>query len=292
MKVQGHDIDAANQDKIFFPKIGLTKGDVLEYYQKISSKMLPHLQDRPLTMFRAPDGLKKKGFFQKNISDYFPSWIPSKKIKNKQKKGYTTSAICNDKAGLIYLADQGCLEFHIWLSKKDSLDKPDRLIFDLDPPKDRFDLVKQAAGDLKKVLQRHKLPSFLMTTGSEGLHLIIPLKRTHSFEKVRNYAKKLIKELIEKHPKKYTEKSAKSGRSEKVYIDYLRNAYAQTHIAPYSIRAKENAPIAVPISWQDLQKKDFHSQYYHLKNAYNSIFKRRKDPWKGFEKKHVSLPLD
>ncbi len=128
-----------------------------------------------------------------------------------------------------------------------------------------------------------------MTTGSKGLHVIIPLKPEADFTKVRRYAEKISDLLIEKHPRSYTKQSRDKDRNRKTYIDYLRNGFGQTHIAPYSLRALEGAPIATPISWRDLNKKLFNAKYYHLKNVNQTIFRRKSDPWKDFSKERISL---
>jgi bifunctional non-homologous end joining protein LigD len=283
MKIKGKEINITHDDKIYYPRAEITKGQIIDYYLSVSKLILPYLKDRPLTMFRAPDGLKKAGFFQKNAGDYFPSWIATKKIKHRHQEGSTNHVLCNDQATLIYLVDQGCLEFHIWLSQINHPDKPDRIVFDLDLPKESFAKVKKAALDLKSLLDNLDIPAFLMTTGSKGLHVVIPIQVKFGYAEVRQYALKIIDLFIKKHPKGYTRQSKKSGREDKVYLDYLRNAFAQTHICPFSTRVREGAPIAVPISWEDLQKKGFHSGYYNVQNAGKSFLRRKKDPWKEFD---------
>ena len=144
--------EVSNLDKVFFPEEGYTKGDLIEYYEKISDTIIPYMKDRPVTMIRFPNGIEDKRFYQKDAPDYFPEWIETKAIK-KQEGGKTNYVICNDKATLVYLANQACITPHIWLSRKDKIDYPDRMIFDLDPSKDDFSEVKTAAKKIRKLLE-------------------------------------------------------------------------------------------------------------------------------------------
>lgn len=189
--VEKQKIEITNPEKVLFPKSQITKKDLIEYYLNIADRMLPLIKDRPITMFRYPNGIAEEHFVQKNASDYFPKWIKTKSIQ-KEDKSHISMVICNDKKTLVYLANQACITPHIWLSRKDSLDKPDRLIFDLDPPGKNFDHVVQGAFDLKELLENEfKITPFLMTTGSKGVHVVIPIKRELVYEKVRQFAKKI-----------------------------------------------------------------------------------------------------
>ena len=160
-------VETSNTDKIFFPGEKITKGDVIEYYHKIADYMLPHLKDRPLAMQRFPDGLGGESFFQKDISDYFPDWIDRTKVRKED--GSVTQVVCNNTATLVYLANQACLTPHVWLSKVDKLDYPDRLVFDLDPPSDDFAPVRDAAQLALELFDELRLSVFVQTTGSKGV---------------------------------------------------------------------------------------------------------------------------
>ncbi len=272
----------SNKQKILFPISNITKEQFIDYYKKIAKKILPLIKDRPITLQRFPEGVNGQIFFQKKAMDYYPKWIKTVSIK-RQKNTPIKMPIINDLDSLLYIANQvGVL--HIWLSKKDKLNIPDRLIFDLDPPGNDFSKVIEAAKDLKKLLDFLKLPSFLMTTGSKGLHVVVPIKREKTFDEVRGFAKKIALILSNQNPKKYTIETRIEKRKNRVFIDYLRNAFAQTQVAPYSIRPIENAPIATPISWKELSK-DINSQSFNIKN----ILKRKTNPFSSLDSKSVSL---
>ncbi len=287
MKLGKHKVEISHPDKVLFPKENLTKLDLAEYYKKISKYILPHVKDRPITMNRYPNGIEKKNFFQKDSSDFFPSWIKTKKIKKKEGGNYN-AVICNDTATLVYLANLASITPHIWLSKKDSLDKPNKIIFDLDPPKNDFADVKFAAKKIRDYFEDNfDITPFLMTTGSKGLHVVIPIKPEYSFEKVRNKIQNIAEEIAEKNPDKLTTAPRKAKRKGRVYLDVARNAYGQTAVAPYSVRAKEKAPVAVPIEWDELSRID-NARKYNMKNIFRRL-SSKDDPWKNFNKKRISF---
>lgn len=274
-------------DKILFPKSKITKKDLFLYYQKIAPAMIPKMKDRPVSMLRYPSGIKGEGFYQKNIADYFPSWIKSVPVGRKEKKAIRM-LLCNDEATLLYLANQGCITPHIWLSRYDKLQYPDRMIFDLDPPSEKaFPLVMQAAKDLREILEKKcKLKTFVMTTGSKGLHVVVPIQRDTPFADVRMLAKKIAAKLVEENPEKYTTQSRIKERKGRIFIDYLRNGYAATAVAPYAVRAIEGAPVATPLDWKEV-KKELHPQKFTIKNVVKRAL--AKDPWEGMERAAKSV---
>ncbi len=275
-------IEITNKQKILFPKSKITKEEYVNYYKKIAKKILPFVKDRPLTLKRFPNGIQGIKFFQKQTMDYYPKWIKSVSIKREGRDSIKMPVITNIDS-LLYIANQ-VGELHPWLSKIDKLNYPDRLIFDLDPEKNSFFKVVTAAKDLKKVLDALKLPSFLMTTGSKGLHIIVPIKREKTFDEIRAFAKKIAQYLAIKYPTQYTVEVRKDKRKKRVFIDYLRNAFAQTAISAFSIRAIKSAPIATPITFQELNK-DLNAQKFNVKN----IFKRVKNPMASLNSKAISI---
>lgn len=274
-KYGSHSIDISNEEKLLFPNDNITKGALIKYYEKISQTILLHLKDRPITMHRFPNGINKKGFIQQNVSDYFPKWIPT--IRVKKKKGTISHVMCQNKATLVYLANQACITTHVWLSKKNSLNRPDKLIFDLDPPNDDFEIVKFAAKKTKELLDELKLDSFVMTTGSSGLHVVVPIKDV-TFDESRTFARNVAKVLEKKHKEKFTTKHRKEKRRNRLFIDYLRNSYGQTSVAPYSLRPIDGAPVATPLDWKELDKKQMNSKYYNINNIFKRL-KNKSDPW-------------
>jgi bifunctional non-homologous end joining protein LigD len=277
------EIELTNLNKILFPKSDITKKDLINYYYQIYPLILPFIQDRPITMFRYPNGINKEYFVQKNISDFFPKWIKTATVSKKNNESIKM-LICNDLKTLIYLVNLACITPHIWLSYLPKLKTPDRLIFDLDPPNGKIELVIEGALDLKELLQKEfSISAYIMTTGSRGVHIVVPIAKELSFEKVKLFAKKIAEILVEKKPKLYTIEMRKEKRNEKLFIDYHRNAYAQTVVAPYAVRAIESAPVAVPIEWIELKKLNIKA--FNIK----TVLKRDKKVWSDFFKKKYSL---
>ncbi|HLR00714.1 MAG TPA: non-homologous end-joining DNA ligase [Sphingobacterium sp.] len=250
MKIGG--IEISNPDKILFPKNKITKLQVLKYYESIADKILPFLKNRPLTLHRFPNGINAEGFYQKKASDYFPPFIKTLKIKTKTEE--IDQVYCTTKKSLIYLVNQGTIEFHIWLAKKDNLYKPDKVIFDLDPSDGLFKKVIEAALIIKEYLNKKNISPYVMTTGQSGLHIGYNIRRTKTFDSVREEVKEMGKELVKEHPFLFTLEMQKKDREGKIFIDYLRNAYGQTSVCPYSLRANKEAGIATPILWKNIDK--------------------------------------
>ncbi len=263
-----------------------TKGDLITYYDAIASKMVPYLKNHPLMMHRFPDGLDGESFYQKDASSYFPHWI--KKVRIEKKGGFYTSVVCQNRATLVYLANQACVTPHIWLSRVDKLTIPDRIIFDLDPSDDDFKKVAFIALEIKKLLDALGLVSFIMTTGSQGLHIYIPLRRSADFEQTKAFTQACAQKIVDDHPDKATLEFRKDKRGTNVFIDILRNQQGATSVAPYSVRARPNAPIATPLFWHEIEDPTLHPQKYTIAN----IFKRLstiEDPWKSFFKRAQSI---
>ena len=256
-------IEITHPDKVIFPEINATKLDMINYYEKVSKQMLPYLKNRPLTLHRFPDGIHTDGFYQKKAAEYFPDFVQRVKIETED--GHITQVICNTKKSLLYLANQGTVGFHIWLSKKDKLYKPDKVVFDLDPAENSFKKVKEAAKKTKEFLERNEKDPQLMTSGKSGFHVWYTVRRTKTFDNLRPQIKELAEVLENEHPDLFTTAVRKDKREGKVFIDYLRNAYAQTSVCPYSLRPTENAGVATPIAWNELSSIKKANQY-HLGN--------------------------
>jgi bifunctional non-homologous end joining protein LigD len=288
LEVDDHKINIERLDKVLFPASEITKGDLIDYYNRMAGTMLPHMRGRPLTMQRFPDGVEESGFYQKEAPDYFPDWIRRVSIRVEEEGGEQDQIICENAATLVYLANQACITPHIWLSRADKINFPDKLMFDLDPPDHDFAPVRQAAQDLHVLLADLSLESFVMTTGSRGLHVVVPLKRTLDFDSVRDFAHSAAELLAKRRPDRITIAQRKQKRQGKLFIDYLRNAYGQNSVAPYALRALPGAPVATPLDWSELDNPQLESQSYNL----NSIFRRlgqKEDPWKEIMEKACSL---
>lgn len=278
-------VDLSNLDKVFYPEDGITKGDVVEYYRRVAEWMLPHLRDRPLMMQRFPDGIAGKSFYQKEAGAYFPEWID--RVEVDKEGGSVIHAVCNNTATLVYLANQACITPHVWLSRQDRIHHPDQLIFDLDPPAGDFESVRFAAKSLATLLAELDLPSFCKTTGSKGLHVAVPLDRKSDFDTVRKLAAEMAGVLARREPQKLTVETHKKKRGARLFLDYLRNSYAQTAVAPYALRPQRHAPVATPIDWAELDDKQLTSTRFHLKNIFQRLGQKQ-DPWKDIRRKAVS----
>jgi bifunctional non-homologous end joining protein LigD len=274
-------IEVSHPDKILYPDDGFTKADIVEYYSKVAPTMLPHIKDRPLSMQRFPNGIKAMGFYEKQIPDYFPDWVERVEIYVEEKDETQYQVVCNNAATLVYLADQACITPHSWLSRTGNLNYPDKMVFDLDPAGSNFETVTFAARAIRDLLDQIKMRSYLMTTGSRGLHVVVPLDGTSDFDASRDFARDLVEILARKEPKKLTTETHKNKRKGRLFLDYLRNSYAQTSVPPYALRAVSGAPVATPLEWEELDKPGLDAQKYTLKNIFQRL-SRKKDPWRDF----------
>jgi bifunctional non-homologous end joining protein LigD len=286
VKVGLHTIEISNENKVLFPGQKITKGDLIAYYHEIAKRMLPYLEDRPVVMHRFPDGVSKQGFYEKRVPDHFPKWIS--RVTVKKEGGEITHGVCNDAATLVYLANQACITPHVWLSKKDKLDYPDQMIFDLDPSGDDFGMVRQTAVSLRKLLKQVGLIAFVKTSGARGLHVHVPLNRNANFDTVRSFARDVANALAERDPKHLTTEQRKNKRRGRVFLDTNRNAYGQTAAPPYSIRPKEGAPVATPLDWNELKDSKLKPQTYTIRNIFKRL-SQKDDPWSDFSRHAASL---
>lgn len=280
-------VKITNPDTILFPKAKITKQELVDYYQRIARIMLPYVKNRPLTMQRFPDGIDKEGFYQKNASDYFPDWIDLEPIK-KQEGGVVNYVVANKSATLVYLANQGCVTPHIFLSTVKKLNYPDTIVFDLDPPGKKFDIVRTTALELKELLEKIGLVPFVKTTGSRGLHIVVPIKPTQDFDVVRAFAREIAQVLISHDPNHLTLEIRKQKRRGRVFIDIMRNAFGQTAVAPYGVRAREDAPVATPLEWAEVKDSKLRSDKYTIKTIFRRLA-RMGDPWKSMRRNARSI---
>lgn len=276
IRVSGRSIELSNLDKILFPDSGISKGDLIEYYRRIADVALPHYRDRPLSMQCFPDGITEPGYFQKSVTAHFPDWVD--RVTLAKENGTVTYAIANDAATLAYLANYACITPHLSLARRDKPDHPDRLMFDLDPSDDDFHKVQTAAAQVKACLDELDLPSFFQTTGSRGLHVVVPLDRSADFDTVRDFARTVAESLAARHSETLTVEQRKDKRGDRVFLDYLRNAYGQTAVAAYAVRAIAGAPVATPLRWDEVGAGDLHPQNYTIKNIFRRLA-QTDDPW-------------
>jgi bifunctional non-homologous end joining protein LigD len=254
LKIGAHTIDISSRDKIFFSQAGLTKGDLIDYYQNVGGVMVPHMKRYGVSMQRFPDGLEGEGFYTKDAPDYFPDWIKTVKIP-KREGGSFEAPIVDKPAVLVYLADQAMITLHLYLSRTDNLEHPDKMIYDLDPPADskEYEAVRQAALDVRALMAELDLRAWVQTTGSKGFHVVVPLDRSLDFDEVRRFARNVALVLVRRHEDKYTLEQRKNKRKGRIFLDTLRNSYGATAVAPYAVRALAGAPVATPLEWQEVE---------------------------------------
>lgn len=270
-------VKLTSPERELYPEISFTKLQLATYYAQVAKWMLPHLVNRPLSLVRCPDGQPGQCFFQKHAAAGTPKALG--RVEIQEKRGPGEYLFVRDIDGLVSLAQISALEIHIWGSLRDKVDRPDRMIFDLDPdPSVDWPRVVEAAERIRELLAERDLQSFVKTTGGKGLHVVVPLApRRRDWDYVKAWSKTLAEELAEKEPDAYTTNMSKAVRKGKIFIDYLRNDAGSTAIAPYSTRAKPNATVAMPIQWKELSR--FHSDHFHVGNAVQHLQSRKSDPW-------------
>ena len=286
LRIGRQDVTVTRPDKMLFPDDGITKRDLVAYYRAVAPLILPHLENRPLTMERYPDGIGGHKIIQKSVSKYFPAWIPTATMK--KHGGTVKHPVANDEATLAYLANQACITPHVWLSKSDQPATPDQMVFDLDPSTSDFEPVRRAAADLHDMLEKWKVPSFLKTSGSRGLHVVVPLKRDADYGAVHHVAHAIAAQLVKVAPDERTLEFAKKDRGSRVFIDVNRNAYAQTYAVAYAVRARPGAPISLPIEWKALDDPTLRPDGFLMRDI-PGLLAHRDDPWAPFNSGAVSL---
>lgn len=269
-------VEIPRPDKVLFPS-GITKADLAGYYEEVSAVMLPHLARRPLNFERFPDGIDGQRIFQQHASSHFPEWIAQVEVP--AQKGTVKHVVARDAATLVYLAGQACITFHRWLSRADALDRPDLLVIDLDPSTHRPAEVRRAALSFGALLRELGLDPWPMTTGSRGYHVVVALQRRADFDQVREFARELAELAAAREPRVFTNEQRKAKREGKILIDVLRNAYAHTAVAPYSVRPRPGAPVATPLHWEELEDAKTRSDRWTLATVPERI-ERDGDPWK------------
>lgn len=275
----------SNPDKVLFPDDRVTKADLADYYRRVADAMLPWLRDRPIAMVRYPDGLRGDGIMQKNVPRYFPDWIRTAEVP---KQGGTVRQVVCDRADtLVYLAGQACIEVHGFLSRLGRLAQPDQLIFDLDPPEHMaFSQVVTIATELRSLLEGELgLTPFVKTTGGRGLHVHVPLSATDDFDAARAFALQVARALADRHPDLATTEQRRASRGRRIYLDVMRNAYAQLAVAPYSVRARPGAPVATPLSWSELDDPRLQPGQFTIA----TVPAREGDPWAPMRRRRFGL---
>jgi len=274
------DVKLTHPDRILFPDIRATKRDLASYYADIADWILPHLAQRPLTLVRCPDGAGRACFYQKHANDTTAKDI--NRVEVPSGDGTTVYMTADSRKALMSLVQMGVLELHTWGSRKGRLDRPDRMIFDLDPAPDvEWQKVIEAAQLVRGLLDELGLASFVKTTGGKGLHVVVPLKPERQWDEVKAFSRAVAYHLAATLPDRYTAKMTKATRTGKIFVDYLRNGPEATAVAAYSTRAKPGAPVSVPIAWEELSES-LRSDSYNLDNIRERLSQLVQDPWRDY----------
>lgn len=249
VKVSNQKLKLSNLDKLFWSEENISKGDLIRYYLEVEDYILPHLQNRPIVMKRYPDGILGEAFYQKQCPGHTPPWIETLLVEKRK------MILCNNVDTMIWLINLGCIELHHWLSKVPNLANPDIIVFDLDPePPACFSHTLEVALVIRNFLALMDLKCFPKTSGSEGLHIFVPINPNFSFHLVKETLKNLCKQLVLAFPKLVTTELTKSKRKGKVYLDYLQNGYGKTMASVYSVRPVPGALVSTPVTWSEVEK--------------------------------------
>jgi bifunctional non-homologous end joining protein LigD len=277
--IGGHRIKLSNLDKVFWPDEGYTKGDVIDYYRQVAPVMLLHLKDRPESLYRTPNGILEKGFFQKEAGELPPDWMTTQEVYSDSNQKNIRYFICQDEATLVYLANLGCIEINPWLSRLQQLEYPDYFVIDLDPEDISFDKVVEAAQAVHRVLDRAGATGYPKTSGASGMHIYVPLGAQYDYDTAVKFAQ-VVATLVHHQVPHFTSLVRNpKNRQQKVYLDYLQNRGGQTLAAPYSIRPRPGATVSTPLSWDEVQI-GLDPQQFNLRTVLPRI-ERRGDLFEG-----------
>ena len=278
-------IACTHVDRVVFPDAGITKGEVIAYYHDVAEVMVPQLRRRPLTIERFTGSVADGGCYQKHAQKHYPAWIERFEMVGKTRVAYP---LCDTPAALVYFANQGAVAFHVTTSRADTPDHPDELVVDLDPPPGRFDLVRRAARIVHDLLAGLGVETFVKTTGSAGLHVVVPLDGTGDYHAVGAVCARLAALLCDRHPDLLTTEFYKKDRGGRLYLDILRNTPGATAIAPYSLRGKPSAPVAAPIAWSEVDDPALAPDGITLRDV-RARLDARGDPWRTLRARPASI---
>jgi bifunctional non-homologous end joining protein LigD len=280
------DVQITHPDRVLFPADGITKADLVGYYTDVADTMLPHVRGRALNVQRFPRGIDQTGFLQQDYAEALPPWMG--RVEVAKEGGTVVHAMAERVEALRWLANQNAITLHAWQSRQDHLDKPDRLVFDLDPSDSDFAVIRAAAHATAGVLRDLGLAPYLKTTGSRGLHVVVPLRADTDFDNARQFARDVAELVAADDPTHRTVEARKDKRDGRIYLDIMRNAYAQTAVAPYSVRARAGAPVATPLEWEELDDRRLRADRFTIRD----ISKRlagQPDPWANMSRHARSL---
>jgi bifunctional non-homologous end joining protein LigD len=269
-------VEITHPDRLLFPADGITKADLADYYAAVADVMVPHVKGRPLTLWRYPRGIDQQGFVQQDFAGTLPDWMTAAEVA--KEGGTVVHPVADRREALVWLANQNCITPHSWLSRRDRLDEPDMIVFDLDPTTTDFAPVRATARACADVLGDLGLTSYLKTTGSRGLHVVAPISRGTGFDTVRQFARDVAEVVAADDPAHRTVEQRKDKRGDRIYLDVMRNAYAQTAVAPYAVRARRGAPVATPLDWDELGSRSLRPDRFTIRDVPKRVAEQG-DPW-------------
>lgn len=283
--IQISGVKISHPDKIMYPGFGVTKHDVAEYYAEAAKLIVPFLKGRPVTLVRSPEGVKKGSFYQRHPGEYFPDYINRVKIHTDE--GTEIYVSVDAEEDLVYLANQGVLEFHAWGSTAKNEDRPDMLIWDFDPGQGApWSSVVTGALLVHDILDKLNLKSFVKVSGSKGLHVYLPIQPKLDWDKAKQFTLEVANTMVSMEPKLFTTEIRKDERKGKVFIDYLRNTKGGTAVSPFSLRAKDKPAISMPIKWSEVTEKLQPNAFLIPETKLKSTH-----PWQGFFATNQKLPI-
>jgi bifunctional non-homologous end joining protein LigD len=281
-------VEIPHPDKALFTDPIVTKRDLARHYERVAPAMVPLVRDRPLALQSFPQGIDGKGFFMKSVPSYFPAWV--KRAEVPKKGGVNIQVLANEGATLVYLVGQNVVTPHVWLSRIDRLHQPDRLIIDLDPsPGIGFAAVRAAARAAGERLHDDGLKPHAMVTGSRGIHVVCPLRRGPGFGDVHAYARAVAEAMVVDDPKRLTLEWKRADRGARIYLDINRINYAQHAVAPYGVRPRRRAPVAMPIHWEELNDPKLRPDRWTVRSAADRL-ESEGDAWDGIAGDARRLP--
>jgi len=287
LKVGRRDVRITHPDKVLFPRAGVTKLDLAHHFERVAGVMLPHVRGRPLALQAFPDGVEEPGYFMKAAPSHFPGWIERTTVP--KRGGTVAHALASEAATLAYLAGQNVVTPHLWLSRADRPRLPDRLILDFDPSGGGFADVRAAAREAGERLRDTGLAPYAMTTGSRGVHVVCPLRRGPDFGQAHRFARAIAEDMVRDNPRRLTLEWKKADRGTKIYVDVNRNNYAQHAVAPYAVRPRPKAPVAVPLAWDELSERSLRPDRWTVATIGDRL-DAAGDPWKGMGRHARALP--
>jgi bifunctional non-homologous end joining protein LigD len=267
-------------DKLLFPKAGVTKRDLADYYVAVADRMLPHLAGRPVSLVRCPEGEEAECFFQRHRGRGMPEGIDTVHVPERKVGGRDDYMVIHDLSGLLGAVQMGTLELHVWGSREDAVERAERLVFDLDPDEGLdFARVRDAAHTLRTLLADLGLQCFPMVTGGKGVHVIAPIQRRYDWPVIKAFTQGVAEAMVRAEPDRFTANMRKNRREGRIFLDYLRNDRGSTAICPWSTRAKEQATVAMPVSWEELDGLT-RADGFDIGRAAERV--KLDDPWPGY----------